>query len=82
MQMSSTINGLGKPIAIGGTAEIYDWEPGWVLKLYFDRFGAGMADYESRIATAICATGLPVPAVGEIVNVNGRKGLPYQKCNK
>jgi len=71
---------LGKPIAIGGTAEIYDWEPGWVLKLYFDRFGQEMADYEHRIAAAICATGLPVPAAGEIVNVDRRVGLLYQKC--
>jgi len=75
-----TIRDLGKPIAIGGTAEIYDWEPGWILKLYFDRFGPGMANYERSIAAAICATGLPVPAVGEIINVDGRKGLLYQKC--
>lgn len=71
---------LGKPIATGGTAEVYDWEPGWVLKLYFDRFGPQMAVYEHRIATAICATGLLIPAVGEIVYVDGRVGLPYQKC--
>jgi len=76
----TAIYDLGKPIAIGGTAEIYDWEPGWVLKLYFDRFGPRMADYERHIATAICATGLPVPAVGEIVDIDGRKGLLYQKC--
>ena len=71
---------LGKPFAIGGTAEIYDWEPGWVLKLYFDRFQPWMADYERGKAAAIYATGLPVPAVGEVVNVDGRKGLLYEKC--
>jgi len=71
---------LGRPLAIGGTAEIYDWEPGWILKLYFDRFGTEMADYEHRIATAISATGSLVPAVGKIINVNGRIGLLYQKC--
>ena len=75
-----TTNHLGKPIAIGGTAEVYDWEPSWILKLYFDRFGPRMADYERRIAAAICATGLPVPAVGEIVHVDGRVGLLYQRC--
>jgi hypothetical protein len=80
MSSTTTNKDLGKPIAIGGTAEIYDWKPGWVLKLYFDRFGHGMADYERRIAAAICATGLLVPAVGEIVNVDGRVGLLYQKC--
>ena len=72
---------LGEPLAVGGTAEVYDWEPGWILKLYFDRYGPEIADYEHRIAAAICATGLPVPAVGEVVNINGREGLLYQKCS-
>jgi len=72
---------LGEPIAVGGTAEVYTWEPGWVLKLYFDTFEPGIADFECRIATAICATGLPVPAVGEIVNIARREGLLYQKCD-
>ncbi|MCC6191860.1 MAG: phosphotransferase [Anaerolineales bacterium] len=71
---------LDQPIAVGGTAEVYAWEPGWVLKLYFERYETGIAEFEHRIASAICATGLPVPAVGEIVNVSGRAGLLYQKC--
>ena len=72
---------LDHPIAVGGTAEVYAWEPGWVLKLYFQRYGAGIAEFEHRIASAICATGLPVPAVGEIVNVKGRAGLLYRECD-
>lgn len=81
--MSASIleHDLGNPIAVGGTAEIYDWEPGWILKLYFDRYDSGIADYERRIVSAICATGLPVPAVGEIVSVAGRVGLLYQKIS-
>ncbi len=75
-----TTHDLEKLLAVGGTAEVYDWEPGWVLKLYFARFDSGTAEFERRIAAAICATGLPVPAAGEIVNVNGREGLLYQKC--
>src|SRR3990172_6771450 len=54
---------LGQPLAVGGTAEVYAWEPGWVLKLYFDRYESGMANFERRIAAAVRATGLPVPAV-------------------
>lgn len=74
-----TVQKLGKPIAVGRTAEIYDWGPGRVLKLYFEEFGKAMAEHEHRIATAICATGLSVPAVGEVIYVNGRAGLSYQK---
>jgi len=72
---------LGQPLAVGGTAEVYAWEPGWVLKLYFDRYESGMANFERRIAAAVRATGLPIPAVGEIVSVAGREGLLYQKCD-
>lgn len=76
-----TNRGLGVPIAVGRTAEIYAWEPGWVVKLYFDWFSPEAVKYEQRIAIAIYAAGLPVPAVGEIVNVAGRKGLLYQRCD-
>ena len=72
---------LGNPYAVGRTAEIYDWEPGWIIKLYFDWFKTEAIKYEQSIATAICAAGLPVPAVGELVRVNGRTGLLYQKIN-
>ena len=71
---------LGDPIAVGRTAEVYNWEPGWVLKLYFDRFDPGIADFEHRIATAISTAGISAPAVGDIVCVNGRMGLLYEYC--
>jgi len=69
---------LSKPIAIGRTAEIYVWKPGWVLKLYFDWFNAEGAAFEQRIAAAIHAAGLPVPAVGEILHFGERVGLLYE----
>lgn len=70
---------LGRPIALGRTAEIYAWEPGWVVKLYFDWFEPDAVEFERRIASAIHATGLPVPAVGETVSVAGRVGLLYER---
>lgn len=70
---------LGKPVARGGTADIYDWEPGSILKLFHDGFGRGAVEYEARIARAVQASGLPVPAVGEIVQVGEYYGLVYQR---
>ncbi|MEW5830703.1 MAG: aminoglycoside phosphotransferase family protein [Chloroflexota bacterium] len=70
---------LGRPLALGRTAEIHAWEPGWVLKLYFDWFEPEAVDYERRIASAIHAAGLPVPAVGGTVSVAGRVGLLYER---
>ena len=80
MANQMTIHDLGKPLASGRTAEVYDWKPGWVLKLFFAWSEPGIADYERRITAAICATGLPFPMVGDIICINGRVGLLYEKC--
>jgi len=70
-----------KPIALGRTAEIYAWEDGWVLKLFHDWFSAESVQTEARLARAVHAAGLPVPAVGEILEIGNRLGLPYQRVD-
>jgi uncharacterized protein (TIGR02172 family) len=68
-----------KPIAFGRTAEIYAWEEGWVLKLFHEGFPKGSVRYEAKLARAVQAAGLPVPAVGEIVEIGDRLGLTYER---
>lgn len=75
------IRDLGAPIAPGRTAEVYAWEGPWVLKLFHDWFSLEDIEYEARMARAVHASGLSVPAVGEIVQVNGRTGLLYQRVD-
>jgi len=70
-----------KPIAFGRTAEIYAWEDGWVLKLFHDWFPEGSVRHEAELARAVQAAGLPVPAVGEILELGNRLGLPYQRVD-
>lgn len=72
---------LGKPIAYGRTAEIYAWDHEQVLKLFYDWFGLDGIEYERRIAQAVYASGLPVPAAGNILRINDRNGLVYQRVN-
>ena len=72
---------LGQPIAVGRTAEVYAWEQGKVLKLYFDWFPLGGIQYEQSTARAVVESGVPSPAVGEIVQVDGRSGLVYQRLD-
>ena len=72
---------LGQPLAYGRTAEIYAWGPGQVLKLFYDWYDPESVEYEARIARAIQENGLPVPAIGEILRVNGRLGLVYQRVD-
>jgi len=68
-----------KPLAAGRTAEIYAWGEHQVLKLYHDWFPSRAIDLEARISCIVQDAGLPVPAVGDLVEVNGRRGLVYER---
>jgi uncharacterized protein (TIGR02172 family) len=73
-----SITSLRKPIALGRTAEIYAWGNSQVLKLFHDWMPLYAIEYEAQIARAVHATGLPVPAVGEIVEIGNRLALIYE----
>lgn len=62
-------------IAEGRTAEIYAWQPGWLLKLYRDWVPSEDAAHEARVTQAAHAIGFAAPATGDIVEINGRTGL-------
>ena len=80
MERVSIMNrGLGRPIAYGRTAEVYVWYQGYVLKLFYKWYELDKIEYEARISRAIHASGLSAPAVGDIVRVNDRYGLIYQR---
>lgn len=68
-----------KPIAQGRTAEIFLWDEQHVLKLYRDWCPPDWVDYEAGIARAIYEAGIPSPAAGEIIEINGRRGLIYER---
>jgi uncharacterized protein (TIGR02172 family) len=70
---------LGQPIAYGRTAEVYSWHHGEVLKLFYDWFSLENIENEARISRVIHATGLPTPSVGEIIRINDRYGLVYER---
>jgi thiamine kinase len=78
---STSVVSPGEHIALGRTAEVYAWGEGQVLKLFQDWFSADGVKYEARIARAVHAAGLPVPAVGEIIEVGGRLGLIYERVD-
>ena len=69
------------PIAQGRTAEIYAWDDGHVLKLYRDWCPSDWVEYEAWVASAIHEAGIPSPATGEILEVNGRHGLIYERLD-
>lgn len=73
-------NNMDNPIDYGRTAEIYVWEQGQILKLFYDWVDREAVEHEARVARAVHAGGLPAPAVGEIMRVNDRWGLIYQRA--
>jgi len=72
---------LSHPIAEGRTAEVYEWDNGSVLKLYHDWCPPHWVEHEAMVAHAITTAGIPSPAAGEIVEVNHRRGLTYQRVS-
>jgi Ser/Thr protein kinase RdoA (MazF antagonist) len=80
--MSELVNELpSNPIAEGRTAEIYPWDDHHVLKLYREWCPPDWVEYEARIARAVYEAGVPSPAAGEIMEVNGRRGLIYERLD-
>jgi Ser/Thr protein kinase RdoA (MazF antagonist) len=70
---------LRAPIAVGFTAEIYPWHDGQVLKLFKAGKSRRTVEYEANLTRLVHATGLPVPAVGEIIEIDGRCGLELER---
>lgn len=69
----------GALIGKGMTAEVYEWGQDKVLKLYFEKYNEDWIKHEADIGYAIHASGVPSPAVYDMVIVNGRKGLIMQR---
>ena len=67
------------PLAEGRTAEIYTWDDRHVLKLYRDWCPPDWVDYEARIARAVREAGIPSPGAGETIELDGRRGLIYER---
>ena len=70
---------LNKPIALGRTAEVYDWQEGAILKLYHEWCPSHWAENEAKVARVVVAAGIPTPAAIDIVEVNGRRGVIYKR---
>lgn len=75
-----SISSLETPFAIGHTAEVYSWEEGYILKLFREWFPMSAIEHEAHIAHIVHNAGLPTPAVvGDIIEIDGRYGLVYER---
>jgi len=74
-----TIAALGQPLARGSTAEIFVLGSAQVLKLYRPDFSIAAVNKEASLARTVYATGLRVPAVGDVIRIENRHGLIYER---
>jgi len=63
----------------GFTADIYAWGPGRVLKLFHEPGAPERAEREFRVTRAVHAAGLPAPAVHDLVTIDGRQGIVFER---
>jgi aminoglycoside phosphotransferase (APT) family kinase protein len=71
----------GELIGEGRTAEIYAWGDAQALKLYRVGWPASWVEHEAQVSSAVAATGLPVPAVGGTLELDGRYGILFERIS-
>jgi aminoglycoside phosphotransferase (APT) family kinase protein len=71
--------GLGTLLGQGRTADIYAWGETQVLKLYHVGWPVATIEEEGRISRQVAQTGLPVPAVGEVLTIDDRTGIVFSR---
>lgn len=69
----------GQLIGEGYTAEIYSWGEKEVVKLFRKDFPEEDVIREYDLCEIIEALGLPVPKVRQLIDLEGRKGIIYQR---
>jgi uncharacterized protein (TIGR02172 family) len=71
----------GALIGAGRTAEVHAWGDEHILKLYQDWMPAASVEWEYAITRRAREAGLPVPAAKEIVHVDGRLGIVFERVH-
>ncbi len=71
----------GTFIGRGRIAEVFAWGDNQVLKLFYNgRFPDSIVQ-EARIGRLVYEAGLATPAVGDIVELEGRQGIIFERMN-
>ena len=68
---------LGEPIA--GSNNLYAWGEHQIVKLFGDGAPEDWVKKTNRVDRALHAAGLPVPAAGEVIEIDGHLGLVYER---
>jgi aminoglycoside phosphotransferase (APT) family kinase protein len=69
----------GKPFAFGRTAEIYAWEDGRILKLFYDWVSEPGVRREAANTHTVHSAGLPVPEAYDVLRFGDRLGIVFDR---
>jgi uncharacterized protein (TIGR02172 family) len=69
----------GELLGKGMTAEVYKWGQDKVLKLFSGDYKEEWIRREAEIGRRIYEAGVPSPAVFEMVDIDGRKGIIFER---
>jgi len=71
----------GALLGQGRTAEVYAWGKGQVLKLFFTTWPVDWIQQEARVARLVHEAGLASPATGDLIEVEERLGIVYERVD-
>jgi aminoglycoside phosphotransferase (APT) family kinase protein len=71
----------GSLIAKGRTAEVYTWQEGQILKLFYDGCPPSWTQHEIDIGRVVATLILPTPKLIDIVKIEGRQGIIYERVD-
>ena len=72
---------LGTLLGRGRTAEVYAWDEGRIVKLYWQDWPEASVRYEEEMARLVNEAGLAAPRFYGRVEVDGRQGLIYERVD-
>ncbi len=70
----------GRFLGNGVTSEVYKWGQDKVLKLFFEKYSTDdWVNHEADVGHMVHQAGIDTPAVYDKVEIDGRKGIIYQR---
>jgi aminoglycoside phosphotransferase (APT) family kinase protein len=75
----ASVTQMGPPIARGRTAEVFAWQDGRVLKLFYDWVPPTWVETEAKASRAVYEAGLPAPAIEGVLQADGRRGIVFER---
>ncbi|MCZ6805596.1 MAG: aminoglycoside phosphotransferase, partial [Deltaproteobacteria bacterium] len=70
----------GQLIGKGRLAEVFEWGDTQVLKLFAAERDAAAIVAEARVSQAVHEAGVPTPGTGGVIEVDGRRGIVYDRA--